>query len=132
MESSRMMERRFQVRLAWMMAEAKMLPEQWRDLLQELEEFVQHFAAKLDPQSAGASAEVSQGVAFLPGAKECPGDCLPVGPGSAAIAEISWAERVAVGADPGGVGWAGGPGVGQSEGSFGRGLFRDTRNIVAE
>jgi len=45
------MQRRFQVRLAQMMAEAELLPEQWRDLLQELEEFVQPFAERLDPPS---------------------------------------------------------------------------------
>jgi len=51
MESSRI-ERRSRTRLEQMMAEAEMLPEQWRDSLQELAEFVQPFAAKLDPQSA--------------------------------------------------------------------------------
>ena len=41
------MERRFQVRLEQMMAQAEMLPEQWEDGLQQLAEFVQPFAAKL-------------------------------------------------------------------------------------
>jgi len=45
------MERRFQVRLQQMMAEAEMVPEQWPDLFQELEEFVQPFAAMLDTPS---------------------------------------------------------------------------------
>jgi len=45
------MERRFQLRLQQMMAQAEMLPEQWQDLLQELGEFVYPFAAMLDTPS---------------------------------------------------------------------------------
>ena len=45
------MPRRFQVPLEQMMAEAKLLPEQQWDWLQELAEFVQPFAAMVDTPS---------------------------------------------------------------------------------
>jgi len=111
-----------------------MLAEQWRDLLQELAEFVHPLAERLDSQSAGVSSEVSRWVAARAGAKECRGECLPVGPGSAAVTEVCPADRLAaglalksrrldplrtaprcaeVGDDLRGVGWAGGRAVGR-------------------
>ena len=62
------MERPFRVRWEQMLAQVEMLPGHWEDLLQELEVFVQPFAAKLAPQPAAASAGVSSGIALQPAA----------------------------------------------------------------
>jgi len=43
------MERRFPGRREQMMAEAELLPEQWRELLQELAEFVQPLGRQVGP-----------------------------------------------------------------------------------
>ena len=45
------MERRFPGRWEQMMAEAELLPDQWRELLQELAEFVRPFADRSDQPS---------------------------------------------------------------------------------
>jgi len=57
------MERRLPGRWEQIMAEAERLPEQWRDLLQELAEYIRSFADRSNqPSPAGASAGVGQRV----------------------------------------------------------------------